>query len=71
MIKDTLPSNQEILKASKNNHNISQAFQLMCTQLARICTKLVRIWSVKKHCIPKIRTSNRVIPSAINDKFGD
>ena len=28
--------NQEILKASKNNRNSSKAFQLVCSQLARI-----------------------------------
>ena len=36
MIKNTLRDNQEILKASKNNHNSSKALRRVCSWLVRI-----------------------------------
>ena len=47
--------NQEIVKASNNNRNSSEAFHLMCPWLASVLFTVWGIkWSVKKPCIAKV-----------------
>ena len=55
--------NQEILKASRNNHRSWKALQLLCTWLEGFAEGILQVvlftvlcfkWSVKKHCVTKI-----------------
>ena len=65
-----LQINQEILKASKNDHNSWKALQLICLygkDLFRLFYKLLLFtvlcfkWSVKKNCVAKILLAIRDI----------